>query len=485
MRTAAQRNHHYGRLVAAAYFAAGALAAAMVVGAPYLPFSGSMFGLGLIVALAIAPLAIALALERPLIFPFALWAALVPFDNLLVVQGIGKIAKPLGAAAALAAIIAMLIRRRALIPPASAGVWVLLAVFATASLWWAREPAFGALMLQQIAGLLIVGAIVSMFPADETDLKALFCGVIGGGVAASVFAIASWIISGQPLQVADNFKSIDHNHFGAALLLPGLCATAAAISLRGALQVALCAVAAGLCLAGIGVSESRGALIAFAVGAAYLVLRSPHRRRLIPYIVAAAGMLAFIPGTYGRFSDPTAGDAAGRYQIWNIGFAAFKHRWFAGHGFGMFMPAYQASFLEYPQPASGAQRIQMPHNILVEFGVELGLIGLALILLTWWWQFRTLRAIGPNEGGWTDARLAIEASTIALFVSSLSLDLLTFKYTWLVLTAAWIVRAGYVSRRTEASANEDQPNDALFTRSARQLRVAGIEDLEVARPVQA
>lgn len=436
-----------GRLVALAYFATGALAAAMLVGAPHLPLSGSPMGLVMVVVLALAPVGAALAIERPLVVPFALWAALVPFDNLLTVAGIGKIAKPLGAAAALAALIAMLLRRRALLPPFSAGVWSLLALYATVSLFWARSPDFGITMLQQIAGLLVVGAVLSMFPADERDLRALFCGVVGGGAAAGVYAITMYALTGHALFIGDTTsRPIDHNHFGAALLLPALCATMATVSARRPLRATLCGLGAVLCVAGIGVSQSRGALIAFGIALAYLIVRSRHRYKLLSAVVAGSALLAAIPGTLGRFSDSTVSDGAGRYQIWHIGWSAFQHRWFAGHGFGMFMPAYQASFLEYSQPAEGAQRVQMPHNILIEFSVELGVIGVVFLLLAWWWQLRTLREVGPDEGGWTDAARALEATTIALFVSALSLDLLTFKYTWLALSAAWILRAAYRSR---------------------------------------
>ena len=455
MSTSLRAGHQRGRLVAAAYFATGALAAAMLVGAPKLPLSGSVLGLVAVIALALAPVVGALAIERPLVVPFALWVALVPFDNLLTVTGIGKIAKPLGAAAALAAIVAMLLRRRASLPPLSAGIWGLLALYATLSLFWASSPAFGLTMLTQIAGLLVVGAVLSMYPADERDLRALFCGVVGGGAAAGIYAIVMYAATGHALFIGDTTsKPIDHNHFGAALLLPALCATVATISARRPLRAWLCGLGAALCVAGIGVSESRGALIAFGVGLVYLIVRSRHRLKLLGVVAAGSALLASIPGTLGRFSDSTVADGAGRYQIWHIGFAAFKHHWFAGHGFGMFMPAYQASFLEYSQPAEGAQRIQMPHNILIEFSVELGVIGLLFLLFAWWMQFRTLREIGPADGGWTDARLAIEATTIALFVSAMSLDLLTFKYTWLALTAAWIVRAAYRSRSAAARAAE-------------------------------
>jgi hypothetical protein len=453
MTTLLRTSHQRGLVVAAAYFATGALAAAMFVGAPHLPLSGSPLGLMLAIAIAIAPVGLALAVTRPLIVPFALWAALVPFDNLLVIGGIGRIGKPLGAAAAFAAILTMLIRRRALMPPASVGVWTLLALFATMSLWWASSPDFGVLILQQTASLLIVGAILSMLPADRRDLGALFCGIVGGGVAASIYAIVLYAVTGHPLFIGDAQRPIDHNHFGAALLLPGMCATVAAIALRSTPARVASALAATFCVAGIGLSESRGALIAFGVGVLYLMVRSAHRWRLIPFAAAACVVLAFIPGVFARFNDSTAGDAAGRYQLWHIGFAAFQHRWFAGHGFGMFMSAYQQAFLEFSQPAAGAQRIQMPHNVLVEFAVELGIVGVALILFAWWSQFRTLREIAPNEGGWFDARLAVEAATLSMFVSALSLDLLTFKYTWLAISAAWILRAAYRSTAPHRTTN--------------------------------
>jgi hypothetical protein len=185
------------------------LAAAMFVGAPYLPFSGSAIGVTLAIAIAIAPVVLALAIARPLIVPFALWAALVPFDNLLVIAGIGKIGKPLGAAAAFAAILTMLIRRRALLPPASVGVWALVALLATVSLWWASSPDFGVITLEQTASLLIVGAILSMLPADRRDLRALFCGVVGGGAAASTYAIVLYA-AGHPMLIVDAQQPIDH-----------------------------------------------------------------------------------------------------------------------------------------------------------------------------------------------------------------------------------------------------------------------------------
>lgn len=438
-------------VVTATFLALGALAGTLFVGVPALPISGGITGLILAVLLAGVAIAVPLAIARPLVFPLALWAAIIPFDSLLTFSGVGQIGKPLGALAALAALISILARRRSIMPPPAAATWVAYMALAVASLTWTGisgyEPAMGLLLIQQTAGLLVVGILVSLVPADAYDLTALFCGVLVGGVGASLYEIAMFGFTGTPVRIVVNNAHIDHNHFGAALLLPMIAATMAALSSRNLVRTGLCLMGALICLLGMGVSQSRGALIAFGIAAAYIVWRSRHRWRLVPVLVTGAVMLAVTPGVIARFSDPTAGDAAGRYEIWQVGFAAFKHHWFAGSGFGTFLQAYQTALLEAYQSTRTPSMIQA-HNLFVQVAVELGVLGLVAIAAAWWFQFRALRTIGPDEGGWTDARIAMEATTIALFVTTLSLDNMTFKYMWLGLIGVWIVRSAH---RTSAA----------------------------------
>jgi hypothetical protein len=378
---------------------------------------------------------------------------------LFIVSGVGPVEKLIGASAALAAIVSMLVRHRGFVPPLSAGLWGAFALLAIASLSWAQSPGPGILGMQTIVGLLLVGVVLSMVRADKTDLTALFCGVVGGGVVASVYALALFAGTGHALFIGESQRPIDHNHFGAALLLPSLCATMAAISSANRWVKTLSALAALTCVSGIGISQSRGAMIAFGVAVVYIVLRSRHRWRLLPWAAAVPVMLAAIPGVVARFNDPSTSDAAGRYEVWHIGFAAFKHHWFAGSGFGTFLESYEAAFLEVSQVSSTAQWIQDSHNIIVQIAVELGVIGLPLIFLAWWCQFRTLRSIGPN-GRWADVRVTMEAATIALFTMTLSVDLLQYKYTWLAFYATWIARAAYYSDTARGTSAERFPDSA-------------------------
>jgi O-Antigen ligase len=440
----AMRARNARAFVVISYLAIGVLAAVMFVGLPHVPLAGTAIGLAAALALAIGPIAVPMALARPISALLVLWAALVPFDSVFAHGGVGPVEKLLGTAAGGAAILSMLIRRRGFAPPLSAGMWSAFALLAIASLWWAREPDYGVIGMQQFVGLLLVGVALSMMPADKTDLTALFCGIVGGGVAASVYALVLFAKTGHPLFIGASQTLIDHNHFGAALLLPLICATMAAISSANNWVRALCAVASYTCLAGMGVSQSRGAMIAFGVTVIYILWRSQRRWRLLPWVASLPILLAAIPNVVSRFNDPSAGDAAGRYEIWQIAFAAFKHHWFAGTGFGTFTQSYQAAFLDFAQSHSTAQRVQNPHNLIVEIAVELGVIGLPLVLFAWWCQFRALKIIGVGSG-WADIRITIEAATIALAIMTLSLDLMQFKYTWLIFYSTWIVRAAYVN----------------------------------------
>ncbi len=77
-----------------------------------------------------------------------------------------------------------------------------------------------------------------------------------------------------------------------------------------------------------------------------------------------------------------------------------------------------------------AQWHRASHNIILGGGVELGVIGLSLLLLAWFGQFRMLRGISETDERWP-FRLAFEGSLIALFVSGLFADIMIQKYVWL------------------------------------------------------
>jgi hypothetical protein len=90
--------------------------------------------------------------------------------------------------------------------------------------------------------------------------------------------------------------------------------------------------------------------------------------------------------------------------------------------------------------------------------VELGIIGLVLVLGFWFSNLFSLRHIRPDNE-WYDFRIALEAATIGLFVAALSVDLIWFKLTWLLFGTIAQLRALTIGVRAPARARRAVMSD--------------------------
>src|ERR1022692_5211029 len=115
-------------------------------------------------------------------------------------------------------------------------------------------------------------------------------------------------------------------------------------------------------------------------------------------------------------------------DLWKVGFAALKHYWLFGAGFSNFPVAYNQYFLTvWNTFYTGWSR--GPHNIILEAAVELGVVGLALLCLGWWYTFRALRHI-PRGHRFYDLRIMIEGGIFGTFVNALFVHIMLQKFTW-------------------------------------------------------
>jgi hypothetical protein len=76
--------------------------------------------------------------------------------------------------------------------------------------------------------------------------------------------------------------------------------------------------------------------------------------------------------------------------------------------------------------------------VLVGMSVEVGIIGLGLLLTAWFKTFRSLRVI-PRSSPNFAFRTACEAAILALAVQSLFIDPMWLKYIWLGFTLPFMV----------------------------------------------
>jgi len=395
---------------------------------------------------ALTPLLIYLALKRPLGFPFAIYAALSEFDNLLPPGPAGTVAKFGGILVISMLLIKTLGIKRMVKPGRELFGWFLFFVWVGASMTWSEDPGRGMREMQQYISLFVLYALLSVAVADITDMRLAIFSVIGAALAAAALGLSAYgshlaskaaLMRATLSNTSNNF--IDPNHLAASLQMPLVLLLIVMLRERNPILKSFyllgCAVLGG----GMLVTGSRAGMVSIAVAFIYLLLRSRYKLQLA-VIGLGGGLLSLtIPTVWSRFADQTSGQLGGRLPIWRVGFAAFKEHWFIGHGAGSFMVAYEQALRKAFEPPSFFYSSINGHDVFVYAGVEFGVVGIVLIAAAWWFQFRALKEIPPGDPFY-DLRLAIEAATLALFVEACTLDLLTFKYVWIAFGLTEIVR---------------------------------------------
>lgn len=423
------------------------LAALAVGGIAAVGISNADLPLKAIVAVIICIVAGVLTYYRPALVPFAAYAAMVPFDNLLQ-TGSGTVTKFLGLLALAMLLCVYVDRRFTVSAPLAVAGWSVYLLWNIASFLWSADPFFDHVqLLAQTIELFALYAVFSMLRISPSHVRTLLVATVAGAVACAGYGI---VLFRTGAAVADSEASsrlsitfgshsyINADHFSAALLVPVALAMVAAIHMSGFKKV-LAGAALVVLLAGIYVSGTRGSLIAVGFELVYLMITYKHRIQLM--ILGAVGLLASLPfsNIWARFSDPSQGDAGGRIGIWGIAWEAFKHNWLLGVGTEQFRIAYSNFYLTSRSPMSMHAWAEDPHNLIVSNAVELGIIGVVLVLGAWFIQWRVGSWIGRGSSLF-DSRIALEAGILGLFVNAMSLDIMFYKYLWLAFTLAVLVR---------------------------------------------
>jgi len=420
-----------------------------LVGASYFLIAGQANGSKTITALslgiAVAPLAIYGALRKPLLFPLCLFVFFIPFDELLILPGFGTLTRLLAVLSG-AAIAFWLIRtKRVTQPPKSLFFWLLLFVWMLLTIFWAIDPSLAVSRVATFIQLFLLYAVVCLVPATLADLKAVVtASVIGGSIGAGYGAYYLHENFNKIMRVllTNGQNVMDPNHFGAALILPVAIVTVFALSSRSMFVKVLFIALDVILFAGIYASGSRGSFVAVAVVFLYLFWAS--RQRLQLALVAAFGIAAsfFTPTSiWFRFQHALSSGGAGREDIWHVGYAAFKQYWFLGAGLENFTLAYDRAYLQaFQQFPEGWSRAA--HSLIFQYGVELGIVGLILMLAAWLVQYSILNRIGRDSNLYI-YRMMAQSSLLGLFSAAMFLDVMYRKYTWLTFMVGALVYAAW------------------------------------------
>ena len=425
-------------------------------------------GMALALLLTLGPPLLYAAIVRPILFPFALYALLTPFDTLLVFAQFGTLSKMLGFASAAAILFYMLRTRRFSEPPRAVALWILFYLWATASAWWAIDVQSALDLLQTSWALVALYLVTTMFRIDLSRLHLAAFAVMAGGLGAAAYGLYFFhgaglqaVARGSRLWIENDVSQINPDHFANALLLPISLAAVGTLWSRTLAARLFCGASLLAMLAALTLSGSRGAVLGLLAVIVYLLIRDRHRVQLAAFsAIAIAGVLITTGGTMlQRFSQSLTTGGAGRVSIWQAGWLAFKDNWLWGAGYGNFPFAYDRAYIHVFQ-ALNAEWHRAPHNILLGSGVELGIIGLALLIAAWTGTYQLVSSITPADPRYP-IKLAVQAGIIGLFVSGMFADIMITKYVWLAFILAALtsnaapaaVRVPAPSAAMEAAAN--------------------------------
>ena len=406
-------------------------------------------------ALILIPYGLYVALARPLSFPFGLYVLLIPFDNLLATGAFGTITKLLGI---LAGIFLLLwtVRRRAARPMSrSTGVLLAIVVWMLLSALWSLDQRTALDSMATYAGLFVLYAVVAIVPISVAEFRTLLGVVVAGGLVAAGYGIhvfyhdPSLASGADRLVIQAGSTTIDPNHFSNALLFPLAIVMMATLRGRRLLPTLVGVGGVAIFTVAILLSGSREALVGLLLIFVTYLVRSRYRLKLVLAITTILLIATTVQTSiWTRFSHVLETGGDGRSSIWSVALEAAKHRPVLGYGIGNFQSAYNLYYISVPQ--SYRYGWSSPaHSLVLHYLVELGIIGLVLVVLFFWTELRSLRCI-ERSSDLRDYRVLMESSLIAIAFVSLTIDLFTYKYAWLVFSMIAFLRNAAAAAEADA-----------------------------------
>ena len=428
--------------------AAGLIGMAMMLG---IGFTWALtyehwFRLALIVLVAFIPAFV----RWPVASTFGVYAFLIPFDGVAAFSDLGgaTVLRFVGILTGGVLFAAGLVERRLRRPPRAALWWGVFVLWAILSVAWAIDAD---LAFRRIPTLLSLFALylaaVSVKPRPREFYIVCLLAVVGAaiaGVLGYVYGVEGAAAASRRGTLALAGQKMNPNSLGQALVGPLMLALAWLVGLRTALQKLTAVALVGLIAAGIGISMSRGAMLAMVVAISLLVFRLGPRKEMIIAALLMVAVAAAMPDLfYERVGALFTGEDAtgsGRTEIWDVGVQTLWRYGLIGAGLENFQPAHASSVPVGPKGESPGA-----HNTFLGVWVELGIVGLLLMLLALNNEFATLRAAWKE-----DARNillpGLEAACFATLVLAFFADNLWVKDFWL----PWILLSWAVHHPSDA-----------------------------------
>jgi O-antigen ligase len=289
-----------------------------------------------------------------------------------------------------------------------------------------RTLSLGITLMLLISGAVYFGSFAWLLGRDLDARAMLLRAWAAGAVPAAVIAIADALMTHARAEIPGG---VGPNGLGTTLALAGILQLGLALRARSR-ERALWLACGLLGLAGLLASESRGSLVGWAVGAAYLTWRElraePRRMAAAACGGAVVLALAFVlaPPLADRARSVLSDVSQNRIRIWHASLGMVAARPLLGTGFGTFGQAYARV------KAPGMSPEPFAFDLALNLAVETGILGFLAAL---WvaiaaaraWAEQGRRAPPPEGGraappGVDPFRHVLSAMWIALLVDQLA-----------------------------------------------------------------
>jgi O-antigen ligase len=399
----------------------------------------------LLLAAALAPLLAAYVFacfRDPLRYALPPYALLIPFSDLLSIAPgpFGSVSSLLGLLLGVA-LVAQLItaRQGARHIPLAVPVWLAFLALSGLSIYWsvaARDTAVDfAVLASQV--LLFVAVVLTRF--DRVTLRRFGTAILLGGVLVVSYGLFHVVFlgglpvdAGRPGTPRFGDDLLGANNQAAAMLLPLAIAVGRVLAEKGRSRL-LHTVAALLIVVGVIMTGSRGGLLATLVVLAVVLWLSAARVSVKVVLAAAAVVVLTVllvvqPGGFGKRQVEREG-SSGRADIWAVGLYACRLYCLEGAGWGGFPEVYRQELASVPEARIQERGATFePHNIFILAAVEVGVVGLVLVVLALWVALVSAWRLPAAMRGPPAAAL------LGTIVSSFFLSNLGYKFFWAVLT---------------------------------------------------
>jgi O-antigen ligase len=381
------------------------------------------------------PLVIYLCIMKPFIFPFGVYVFLLPFDEILKNKTGGALTKYLAILTVLVFFLKGAIEKKFKQPDIIVIWWILFIIFSLLSITWAIQPELIFGRIKNAFGFLLLYLLMASYQIQKKDYDLLKRYIfIGGSIAAllitySYFNHVSAFGYGDRVSLSFGENRVSLNSQAFTLLIPFTICISVILEQKTKLMKGLFVIILLVIIFSIILTGSRGNLsAALTILLIYFLYIRNVKKKIVFGFTIVLALLIIIPlipeFMIERITSSSEDHASGRFDIWIVGLKALKKYWLYGAGLDNFPKAF-TEFVTYQYGYLNNDRAS--HNIFLGIFVELGIIGISLLILGF---VKHYRAIGISSQ--TANTIMLKAAFWGIIIAGLTIDIMWDKETWLL-----------------------------------------------------